>query len=137
MNRTTLTFLSIAASSITSRMGCRLGIVRAQNFALMTGLHSATKGQREVIRQLVHSVMLRDMGTFTPERFREWIKTTDASFRKMAMTLTFKIHDREVHFAIKEIRTGRTVYHFTSSTHVRFEDRDVVMDYDKIAAIKF
>ncbi len=102
----------------------------------MVGLHSATKGQREVIRQLVHSVLLRDMGTFTPERFRDWIKTMDASFRKMAMTLTFKIHDREVNFTIKEIRTGRTVYRFSSSTHVRFEDRDVVMDYDKIAAIK-
>jgi len=103
----------------------------------MTGLHSATKGQREVIRQLVHAAMLRDMGTFNPERFREWIKTMDTSFRKMAMTLTFKIHDREVHFTVKEIRTGRTVYHFTSSTRVRFEDRDVVMDYEKVAAIKF
>jgi hypothetical protein len=103
----------------------------------MIGLHTATKGQREVIRQLVHAVMLRDMGTFTPERFKEWIKATDASFRKMAMTLTFKIHDREVSFVIKEIRTGRTVYHFTSSTRVRFEERDVVMDYEKLAAAKF
>ena len=102
----------------------------------MIGLHTATKGQREVIRQLVHAVMLRDMGNFNPERFKEWIKTTDANFRKMAMTLTFKIHDREVHFAIKEVRTGRTVYHFTSSTRVRFEERDVVMDYAKIAAIQ-
>jgi hypothetical protein len=114
-----------------------LGIVRAQNWALMTGLHSATKGQREVIRQLVHSVMLRDMGTFNPERFKEWIKAMDTSFRKMSMTLTFRIHDREVHFAVKEIRTGRTIFHFTSATRVRFEDRDVVMDYDKVAAIKF
>jgi hypothetical protein len=102
----------------------------------MTGLHSATKGQREVIRQLVHSVMLRDMGSFNPERFKEWIKSMDANFRKMAMTLSFKIHDREVLFAIKEIRTGRTVFHFASSTRVRFEDRDVVMDYDKLNAIK-
>jgi hypothetical protein len=101
----------------------------------MIGLHTATKGQREVIRQLVHAVMLRDMGNFNPERFKEWIKNTDASFRKMAMTLTFKIHDREVYFAIKEVRTGRTVYHFTSATRVRFEERDVVMDYAKIAAI--
>src|SRR5436305_13517743 len=100
----------------------------------MTGLHSATKGQREVIRQLVHSVLLRDMGSFNPERFKEWIKAMDTSFRKMAMTLTFRIHDREVHFAIKELRTGRTVYQFTSATRVRFDDRDVVMDYDKLAA---
>ena len=102
----------------------------------MTGLHSATKGQREVIRQLVYSVMLRDMGTFNPERFREWIKGMDANFRKMALTLIFKIHDREVHFTIKEIRSGRTVYHFNSSTRVRFEARDVVMSIDQIAAIK-
>ena len=102
----------------------------------MTGLHSASKGQRDVIRQLVHAVMLRDMGSFTPDRFKEWIKTTDASFRKMALTLTFKIHDREVYFAIKEIRTSRTVFHFTSSTRVRFESRDVVMDYDQLSAIK-
>lgn len=107
------------------------------NSALMTGLHSATKGQREVIRQLVHSVLLRDMGTFTPDRFKEWIKAMDTNFRKLALTLTFKIHDREVNFAVKEIRSGRTVYHFTSSTCVRFDDRDVVMDYDKLAAIKF
>jgi hypothetical protein len=106
------------------------------NKRIMTGLHSATKGQREVIRQLVHSVMLRDMGTFNPERFREWIKGMDANFRKMALTLTFKIHDREVYFAVKEIRSGRTVYHFYSSTRVRFEARDVVMSYDQIAAIK-
>ena len=103
----------------------------------MTGLHSATKGQREAVRQLVHSVLLRDMGTFTPERFREWIKAMDVNFRKMALTLTFKIYNREVQFAVKELRSGRTVYHFSSSTHVRFGDRDVVMDYDQITAIKF
>lgn len=103
----------------------------------MTGLHSATKGQREVIRQLVHSVMLRDMGTFNPERFKEWIKATDASFRKMALTLTFRIYEREVQFAVKEVRSGRTVYHFNSSTHVRFDSRDVVMDVEQVAAIKF
>ena len=80
--------------------------------------------------------MLRDMGTFNPERFREWIKGMDANFRKMALTLIFKIQDREVHFTIKEIRSGRTVYHFTSSTRVRFESRDVVMNLDQIAAIK-
>ena len=103
-----------------------------ESCAVMTGLHSATKGQREVIRQLVHTVLLRDMGSFTAERFKEWIKTMDASFRKMALTLTFKIHDREVRFAIKEVRSGRTVFHFASATHVRFDDRDVVMEFDKM-----
>jgi hypothetical protein len=102
----------------------------------MIGLHSATKGQREVVRQLVHSVLLRDMSTFNPERFKEWIKAMDTNFRKVGLTLTFKIHDREVHFAIKEIRSGRTMYHFSSATHVRFDDRDVVMTVDRIAGIK-
>ena len=103
----------------------------------MLTMHSATKGQREVVRQLVHSVLLRDMSTFNPERFREWIKAMDANFNKVGLTLTFRIHDREVHFAIKEVRTHRTVYQFGSSTRVRFDDRDVVMTIDQVAAIKF
>ena len=131
--RTALQISACSLSNLASGLTTALFVLKV---ARMTGLHSATKGQREVIRQLVHSVMLRDMGGFNPERFKEWIKPTDANFRKMAMTLTFKIHDREVHFAIKEIRSGRTVFHFNSSTRVRFEDRDVVMDYDKLNAIK-
>ena len=98
----------------------------------MLGMHSATKGQREVVRQLVHSVVLRDMSTFTPDRFKEWIKGMDANFRKVALTLTFRISDREVHFAIKEISTGRTRFQFTSATRVRFEDRDVVMQIESL-----
>jgi hypothetical protein len=104
--------------------------------AMMMGLHSATKGQREVVRQLVHSVLLRDMSTFNPERFKEWIKAMDTNFRKVGLTLTFRIHDREVQFAIKEIRSGRTMYHFNSATYVRFGDRDVIMTVDRIAGIK-
>jgi hypothetical protein len=102
----------------------------------MIGMHSVSKGQREVVRQLTHSVMLCDMGNFNPERFKEWIKAMDTNFRKVGLTLTFRIHDREVHFAVKEIRSGRTLYQFTSSTRVRFGDRDVVMTVDAIAAIK-
>ena len=102
----------------------------------MTGLHSVTKGTREAIRQLVHSVVLRDMGTFTPDQFKQWIKATDDRFRKMGLTLTFKIYEREVQFAVKEIRSRRTAYQFTSSTHVRFEDRDVVMDYDQLTGMR-
>jgi hypothetical protein len=98
----------------------------------MIGMHSATKGQREVVRQLVHSVVLRDMSTFTPERFKEWIKNMDANFRKVALTLTFRISDREVRFAVKEISTGRTRHQFTSATRVRFEDRDVVMPIEPL-----
>ena len=103
----------------------------------MLTMHSATKGQREVVRQLVHSVLLRDMSTFNPERFKEWIKAMDTNFNKVGLTLTFRIHDREVHFAIKEVRSRRTVYQFASSTRVRFDDRDVVMTVEQVAAIKF
>jgi hypothetical protein len=96
----------------------------------MQGMHSASKGQREVVRQLVHSVVLRDMGSFNPQRFKDWIKQTDTCFRKFSLTLTFRIHDREVDFAVKELRTGRTIYQFSSSTRVRFDDRDVVISAD-------
>jgi hypothetical protein len=99
------------------------------------GLHSATKGEREVIRQLVHSVLVRDMGNFNPERFREWIKAMDTNFRKVALTLGFKINDRTVQFTIKQLRGGsgggRVIFQFASSTRVKFDDDDVV----QIAAI--
>lgn len=88
----------------------------------MTGMHSATKGERDVVRQLVHSVLIRDMSTFTPERFRDWIKDMDRRFRKVALTLKFKIHDRSVHFMVQEIRSKRTVFQFNASTHLRFEE---------------
>lgn len=95
----------------------------------MQGLHSATKGEREVIRQLVHSVLIRDMGTFNPERFKEWIKAMDTNFRKVALTLNFRIHERTVNFTVKQLRGstgGRTIFHFASATRVRFDDSDVV-----------
>jgi hypothetical protein len=100
----------------------------------MTGMHSATKGEREVVRQLVHSVLVRDMSTFNPERFKEWIKAIDQNFRKMALTLTFKIHDRVVHFAVKEIRTRRTIFQFQASTSVAFDDSSVVMAVEEYTA---
>jgi len=102
----------------------------------MIGMHSASKGQREVVRQLVHSVLVRDMSTFNPERFKEWIKTMDTNFRKVGLTITFRIHDHEVHFTIKEVRSGRTLHRFASATRVRFDDRDVVMTVDQIAGVK-
>ena len=96
----------------------------------MQGLHSATKGEREVIRQLVHSVLLRDMTSFNPERFREWIKAMDSNFRKVALTLQFKIHDRTPQFTIKQLRGGigggRVIFQFASATRVKFDDSDVV-----------
>jgi hypothetical protein len=94
-------------------------------------MHSRPKEQREAIRQLVHSVLTRDMATFNPERFKEWIKDCDARFRKVGLTLLFTIRERSVHFTIKEIRSRRTAFKFTASTHVPFEDRDVVMTVEE------
>jgi hypothetical protein len=96
------------------------------------GMHSYTKEQREAVRQLLHSVLMRDMGSFTPDGFRSWIKEMDAKFRKVALTLTFQLSNRVVNFAIKEIRSGRTAFRFASSTRVRFEDRDIVMSTDDL-----
>jgi hypothetical protein len=97
----------------------------------MIQMHSRPKEQREAVRQLVHSVLTRDMGTFNPERFKEWVKDVDARFRRVGLALLFRIHDRSVNFTIKEIRSRRTAYKFTASTHVPFEDRDVVMSMEE------
>jgi hypothetical protein len=94
-------------------------------------MHSRPKEQREAIRQLVHSVLTREMSTFTPERFKDWIKDIDTKFRKVGLTLLFAIRDRSVHFTIKEIRSRRTAYKFTASSHVPFDDRDVVMTVEE------
>ena len=96
----------------------------------MIQMHSSPKEQREAVRQLVHSVLIRDMGTFNAERFKEWIKETDARFRKVGLSLRFTIHDRSVHFKITEIRSKRTAFQFEASTHVPFDDRDVVMSVE-------
>jgi hypothetical protein len=97
----------------------------------MIQMHSRPKEQREAIRQLVHSVLTRDMGTFNPERFKEWIRDVDARFRKVGLTLNFTIRDRSVNFTIKEIRSKRMAFKFTASSHVPFEDRDVVMTVEE------
>jgi hypothetical protein len=106
-------------------------------FNLLQGIamqmHSFSKEQREAVRQLVHLVLIRDMGTFNPQRFKDWIKEMDTKFRKVALTLTFRISERVVHFAIKELRTGRVAFQFDASTHVRFDDRDVVMNVESFA----
>jgi hypothetical protein len=103
----------------------------------MIQMHSRPKEQREAIRQLVHSVLTRDMATFNPERFKDWIKETDARFRKVGLTLLFTIRVRAVSFTIKEIRSRRTAYKFTASTHVPFEDRDVVMSVEEFGQAGF
>src|SRR6267143_7272014 len=96
----------------------------------MIQMHSRPKEQREAIRQLVHSVLTRDMATFNPERFKEWIKEIDARFRKVGLTLLFTIRERSVDFTIKEIRSRRTAFRFAASSHVPFDGRDVVISLD-------
>ncbi|HWM24766.1 MAG TPA: hypothetical protein VNP98_08075 [Chthoniobacterales bacterium] len=71
------------------------------------------------------------MATFNAERFKEWIKDIDARFRKVGLTLIFAIRERTVNFTIKEIRSRRTAFKFTASTHVPFDDRDVVMTVEE------
>ena len=94
-------------------------------------MHSRPKDQREAILQLVHSVLTRDMGTFNAERFKDWIKDLDVRFRKVGLTLIFHIRERSVNFTIKEIRSRRTAFKFTASSHVPFDDRDVVMTVEE------
>ena len=99
----------------------------------MASMHSLRKEQREAVRDLVHTVLVRDLGSFSPERFKDWIKHLDAQFAKVAMMLRFELHDRSVTFNVKEKRTGRSLFRFVSSTRVRFEDKDVVMSYEEMA----
>lgn len=98
-------------------------------------LHSISKEQRETVRQLLHVVLVRDMGTFTADRFKDWIKDMDQKFRRAAMTLQFAIRDRTVTFTVRELRTRRTVFQFQSSTRVTFDDRDVIMSIDQVGGI--
>jgi hypothetical protein len=99
----------------------------------MIQMHSRPKEQREAIRNLVHLVLTRDMGTFNPDRFKDWIKEMDTKFRKVGLTLRFEIRSRTVHFTIKEIRTSRTAFQFTASSHVPFDDRDVIMSVEEFS----
>lgn len=98
-------------------------------------MHSINKEQRETVRQLLHVVLVRDMSSFTPDRFKDWIKDVDQKFRRAALTLHFAIRDRVVSFTIRELRSRRAVFQFTASTRVGFDDRDVVMSVDQIGGI--
>ena len=108
------------------------GIPAAHIYCMPAGMHSYTKEQREAVRHLLHTVLMRDMGTFTPDNFKTWIKEMDGKFRKVALTLTFQLSNRVVNFTIKELRTGRAAFRFMSSTRVRFDDREVVMSTDEL-----
>jgi hypothetical protein len=98
----------------------------------MIQMHSRPKEQREAIRNLVTLVLTRDMATFTADRFKDWIKETDARFRKVGLTLQFEIRSRTVHFTITEIRTHRLAFKFAASSRVPFDDRDVVMSVEDL-----
>jgi hypothetical protein len=108
-----------------------IGIDIAQK-ARMGAMHSYSKDQREVVNDLVRKVILTDMGNFTPDRFRDWTKNLDNQFRKRGLSLRFEIRQRTVHFTVRELRTGRRAFQFSASTHVRFEDRDVVMPMEDL-----
>ncbi len=101
---------------------------------LVMTLHSRSKEQREAVRQLVYLVLTRDMATFNPDRFKYWIKETDSKFRKVGLMLKFEIRDRFVYFRIREIRNGRIIYQFESSTRVPFDERDVVLSYEELSS---
>ncbi len=97
-------------------------------------MHSAPKEQRETVRNLLRMVMIRDMGTFNPDRFKDWVRNLDKEFRKIGLTLRFEIKNRVVHFSIKEIKVGRIVFRFPSSTRLPFDGREVVMSYEEMPA---
>jgi hypothetical protein len=99
----------------------------------MIQMHSRPKEQREAMRNLVHLVLTRDMGTFNPDRFKDWIRDMDARFRKVGLKVLFEIRSRCVYFTIKEIRTSRTAFNFMASTRVPFDDRDVIMTVEDFA----
>jgi hypothetical protein len=125
-------FLVSTGADLHSSNHRALGTASAQLESMIL-MHSRPKEQREAVRHLVHSVLTRDMGTFNPERFKDWIKEVDGRFRKVGLMLLFEIRSRSVHFTIKEIRSGRTAFKFTASTHVPFDDREVVMSVEEFA----
>ena|SRR5947209_7434723 len=92
----------------------------------MVGMHSHSKEQREAVRQLLHSVLVRDMNTFNPERFRDWVKDLDRRFRKVGLTVLYDISSsRSVTFTVKEVRSKRTAFHFAASTRLPFDEREL------------
>lgn len=91
-------------------------------------MHSHSKEQREAVRQLLHAVLVRDMSTFNPERFREWVKDLDRRFRKVGLTIVHSISSsRTVTFTVKEVRSKRTAFHFAASTRVTFDESEGVI----------
>jgi hypothetical protein len=72
------------------------------------------------------------MGNFNPERFKDWTKNLDYQFRKAGLTLRFEIRQGTVNFTVKDVRTGRRVYEFHTSTRVLFDDNEVIPVEERI-----
>ena len=47
--------------------------------------------------------------------------------------LKFEIRDRFVYFRVKEVRNGRFIFQFESSTRVPFDGRDVVLTCEEVS----
>ncbi len=94
----------------------------------MVGMHSHTKEQREAVRQLLHDVLVRDLASFNPERFRDWVQNLERRFRKAGLTIGFSIsRQRSVTFTVSEVRSKRKIFNFVASTRVPFEEESVVL----------
>src|SRR3954467_12436683 len=89
----------------------------------MIQMHSRPKEQREAIRNLVHLVLTRDMATFNPDRFKDWVKDLDGRFRKVGLVLLFEIRSRPFLFPIKGAPPRRIAFNFAAATRVPFDDR--------------
>ena len=101
----------------------------------MLGMHNFSKNEREVIRQLVHKILVREMGNFNPESFQSWVKQIEEQFRKVAMTMRVDLNNRAVNVAVREIRSGRIIVKFTCSSHVRFDDDAVTLTQAPVVPI--
>ena len=95
-------------------------------------LHSYRKEQREAVNDLVRKVIITDMASFNPERFKDWTKNLDYQFGKAGLTLRFEIRSGTVHFSIADIRSRRRVFDFHTSTRVQFDDSEVVPVEEKV-----
>jgi glycyl-tRNA synthetase beta subunit len=95
-------------------------------------LHSYRKEQREAVNDLVRKVIVTDMAAFNPERFMDWTKNLNYQFGKAGLTLRYDIRQGTVNFTVKDIRSGRKVYGFHTSTRVLFDDSEVIPVEEKV-----
>src|SRR5436309_8814493 len=86
------------------------GIASALVMVMAMQMHSATKEQREAVRQLLHTVLTRDLGTFNPDRFKEWVRDLNQRFVRVGYALRCHVHNRAVNFVITEKRSKRVAF---------------------------